>query len=271
MIEGKRFSQVYLDKGKPLTDSMRMRNRLSAIYWDLLSSYEDIIVKIIHEETGAEVPFGFKSYNFQAFIKECAIRDLLDSITLIFQCVEHHAPSAVAERWFEFVTRVFKEENMGYRLDKKGGVHFYIDEEFERNRSSLIAGLGTRPAVKEAFERSYSFLDQDPPDTASAVRSIFEALEILYKHIIVSEGKDRLNSQGVQKKLKPKLKQSLVSNQVESEAADHLLDGLCDWIDAGHMYRHGQRVKEPLRPTLDFAVLFISQGASYIRYLLPLV
>jgi hypothetical protein len=61
-----------------------------------------------------------------------------------------------------------------------------------------------------------------------------------------------------------------VENQIASKAAEYLLDSLCDWIDAGHIYRHGQKVQEPLPPPIDLAVIFISQGASYIRYLLPL-
>jgi len=270
MIEGKRFSQVYIDKGTSVSDSVRMRNRISAVYWNLLHSDRDDIVEIIHRETGTKVPFWGSSSDLTHFIENCEIRDLLDSITLIFQYFLVSKQPTKAEQWHGFVSRVFKEENVGYRLDEKGGVHFYIDEEFERNRSTVITVLTSQPAVKEAVERAYSFLDQDPPDTASAVRSIFEALEILYKHIVKAEGKDRLNSMGVQKKLRPILQQSLVNNQVASKAVDHLMDGLCDWIDAGHMYRHGQKLEEPSPPPLDYAVLFISQGSSYLRYLLPL-
>lgn len=269
MIEGKKFSQVYLDKGKPIKDSMRMRNRLSAYYWNTLHNYQNNIAKIIEIETGAKVPSGYETYILTDFIEKCNIRDLLDSITLIYQYLLDAGEGRLAFQWHQFVTKVFKEENVGYRLDKEGGVHFFIDEEFERNRSSLIAGVGTQPAVKEAFEKSYSFLDQDPPDTASSVKSIFEALEILYKHIVDAKDKDRLNSHGIQKLLKPILQKSLADNQIGSTAADHLMDGLCDWVDAGHMYRHGQKVEEPLPPPLDFAVLFISQGACYVRYLLP--
>jgi hypothetical protein len=270
MIEGKKFSQVYLDKGKPVNDSKRMRNRISAIYWDMLHSYENDIVKIIHKETGAKVPFGPYSYSFSVFIENCDIRDLLDSITLIFQYLLDSGRSRVATQWHQFVTRVFKEENLGYRLDEKGGVHFFIDQEFERNKSALLACLSSQPAVQDSFENTYSFLDQDPPDTNSAIKSMFESLEILYKQIIKAEGKDRLNSNGVQKKLKPILQQTLSENQVALKACDHMMDSLCDWIDAGHMYRHGQNVEMYLPAPIDFAVLFITQGTGFIRFLLPL-
>jgi hypothetical protein len=113
---------------------------------------------------------GYAGYLFSDFIEKSDIRDLLDSITLIFQYLQNSGRTRLADQWHQFVTRVFKEENVGYRLDKKGGVHFYIDEEFERNKLSLVAGLGKRQAVKDALEKAFSFLDQDPPDTSSAVR-----------------------------------------------------------------------------------------------------
>jgi len=270
MIEGKRFSQVYLDKGKPVKDSKRMRNRLSAIYMDMLHYYESEIVKVIHKETGAKVPFGYNSYIFSDFIENCDIRDLLDSITLIFQYLQSSTPRLTAEKWHQLVTRVFKEENVGYRLDEKGGVHFFIDQEFERNKSALLAGLSSQPAVQDSFEKAYIFLDQDPPDTNSAIKTMFESLEILYKQILKTEGKDRLNSNGVQKKLKPILQQKLSGNPVALQACDHIMDSLCDWIDAGHMYRHGQNVEMYIPAPIDFAVLFITQGTGFIRFLLPL-
>lgn len=271
MSIGNRFSQVYLKQDTPVVDSQRMRNRLSACYWDLLSSDSSDLVKMIHLETGAKVPFVVSSYSLTEFFETCETRDILDSITIIFRY--YHAGrlnSHKATQWHSFVSRVFREENLGYRLDALGGVHFFHDEEFERNRVATVAGLATLPSVREAFEKSHVFLDQDTPDTASAVRAVFESIEILYKHLIKAEGKDRLNSHGVQKILKPKVQEKLAEKSVELKATEHMLDGFCDWIDAGHMYRHGQKTEATEPPSIDFAVMFISQGASYLRFLLQL-
>ena len=269
MTEGKKFSQVYLEQSVPANDSRRMRNRISSVHWELLRSESSELINRIQQETGAKVPFVGGSYSLAKFFEECEIRDLLDSITIIFQYYhsgrvnKHKAP-----QWHQFVSRVFREENLGYRLDDLGGVHFYHDEEFERNRVATIAGLSEQSAVRETFTKAYAFLDQDKPDTASAIRAVFESIEILYKHIINAEGKDRLNSLGVQKFLKPIFQQTLGEKKVELKATEHMLDGLCDWIDAGHMYRHGQKNEELEEPSIEYAVLFISQGASYLRFLL---
>jgi len=270
MIEGQRFSQVYLNQGTQINDSERMRNRISAFHSDLRDDDRHKIVELIHIETGAKVPFMGTYFSLTRFVEKCPIRDLLDAITIIYRYFLAGGQTRRSQAWHAFVTRVFKEENLGYRLDEKGGVHFFIDEEFERNRSTLISLLAQQPSVLSAFEKAYNFLDRDPPDTANSIRAIFEAMEILYKHIINAQGKDRLNSVGVQKKLKPLLQEKYSDSEVVSTATDHLMDGLCDWLDAGHMYRHGQKTDEPQAPPLEYAVLYVSQGASYLRFLLPM-
>ena len=267
MIGGQKFSQVYIEKGVALPDSARMRNRLSAVSFDYTGNHSFKLAKLIMRETGAKMPYFAQSYSFAKFFETCELRDLLDSITLIFKW---HGGSPIAKKWKLFVERVFKEENVGYRLDDKCGVHYFVDEEFEHSRAITVANLSSQPAVLEAFEKAHSFLDQDPPDTASAIRAMFEALEILYKHIVDAEGKERLNGFGVNKNLKPLLQKAFTENLTAATAVDHMMDGLCDWIDAGHMYRHGQKVKESSPPPLSYAVMFISQGAGFLRFLLPL-
>ena len=269
MKEGVRFSQVYLDRSTPVNDSVRMRNRISAIYWDMLSNDKNDLISLIQKETGAKVPFTGASFSISNFFETAEIRDLLDSITIIYNYyVKSQRYKAI--QWHTFISRVLREENVGYRLDGSGGVHFFVDEEFDRNRVSLIFGLTSQPAVSELFSKAYSFLDASPPDTSSAVKAIFEAIEVLYKHLVDAGGKDILNSYGIQNKIKPLFQQAHNENPIEAKALDHMMDSLCDWIDAGHMYRHGQKVEEPAPPTLEFAVLYLSQGASYLRLLLAL-
>lgn len=274
MQKGQRFSQLYLDKGRPVNDSERMRKRIGVYYYQNLNSDTSKLVSLIEMETGAEIPRGMTYYSMKDFFMENKIRDVLDSITIIYKYLKAERSKCFnkAEQWKDFISRVFKEENVGYQLDEECGVHFFIDEEFERNKSAVIAGLSEskQQAVLEAFEKSYSFLDQKIRDTASSIKSIFEAVEILYKHVVHAEGKDRLNSSGVRDKLKPLLLETLKDNSVAQTACGHMLDSLSNWIEAGHIYRHGQKTDIPLPPPLEFAVLYISQGAAYIRYLLPL-
>jgi hypothetical protein len=168
--------------------------------------------------------------------------------------------------------RGLSEENLGYKVDSQCGVHFFVDEEFEKNRTASIACLSQPKfsAALSAFESAFSALDSSPPDTTSAVRNLFESVEIAYKLIFDTKGKSRLNSQAIQKEIKLAFQQKLSENQVAIQAMNHLLDGFCDWADAAHMYRHGQKIESPQPPTVDFVVAFISQGSSLIRLLVSL-
>ena len=57
MQKGQRFSQLYLDKGRPVNDSERMRNRISAYYVQNLYKFNnDEIAALIKSGTGAVVP-----------------------------------------------------------------------------------------------------------------------------------------------------------------------------------------------------------------------
>jgi len=85
MNEGQRFSLLYLDRSKIFKDSQRFRNRLAAFYWKSLFKNNDKIVTAIQSEIGAEVPSALYGYSITDFIKETELRDLLDSITVIYK------------------------------------------------------------------------------------------------------------------------------------------------------------------------------------------
>ena len=268
--EGLRFSHVYLKRDAILRDSIRFRKRLGGYYGEHLSDHNSKIATEIKREIGIDVPFTYMSYNIQEFFERAELRDLLDSITLIYQ-LTLRISRIYANQWLVFVQRAIQEENLGYRIDAQGGVHYHVDQEFEINRALTLKCLGDKKyaAVVETFEDSYKKLDSSPEDTKGAIRSIFESVEILYKIIIDAHGKDRLSSKGIQNNIKPLLSK-LYKDETVLICAEHIMDSLCDWIDAGHMYRHGQNVEELVPPPIDIAVNIISMGATYIRWLVPL-
>lgn len=277
---GKRFSHVYIERGVPQKDSVRLRRRLSAFFVDKFrSDYGNSIAQNIHQELGVCIPVvrGYILNDFNQFFNKSDLRDVLDSITLIWEFLslkDSAVPYASnnAEKWKNFTQRVLSEENLGYQLDEKAGVHYFVDEEFERNRLSALACLESSryAAVAHEFKKSHSKLDTNPPETKEAVRACFEAIEILYKLITNAPEKSRLNSNGVRDKIKPMAENNYSEDPTALKVAEHLLDGLCDWIDACHMYRHGQKVEEPNNPPIELAVQMISTGAGYLRWLVEI-
>ena len=61
---------------------------------------------------------------------------------------------------------------------------------------------------------------------------------------------------------------STVTDTLEKESRGKMFDGLADWVDAIHIYRHGQGKEQPVAPSLEFTVYVLSSGAAMLRLLL---
>lgn len=264
MEEGKRFSLLYLERSAPVRDSQRFRNRLAAYFEDNFG--DDISYKIkktIEKETGAEVPLYGSRFSIGNFIQKNQIRDVLDAITLIYQ---EASPYHLKEQWKSFVTRVLSEENLGYKLDSKCGVHYFVDEEFERNRFSTLSILDDPKynATKAAYEDAYRHMDNNPMDTKAAVRSMFESIEILVRQMVETKN---LNKWVVENTLKEKCLSLYEEDETALNVTSRLFDGFASWVDALHNYRHGQASEEPVAPSEGIAIYVLSSGSSFLRWL----
>lgn len=270
MLEGEKFSLNYLERGEPTRDSRRFRSRIAAYYSDNLDNYKSDVSNIITRETGAEVPFIFNyGPDISSFIKEAELRDVLDSITLIYRIIRDKGMTRYMDEWKNFVSRCMQEENVGYKLDENCGVHYYIDEEFERNRFSTLANLESTElnSVKVAFEDAYKHMDADPIDTKASARSMFEALEILTKQLVETKN---LNKWVLENSLKDLAIKHLASDETEANVISEMFEGFGQWVNSIHNYRHGQKETESVQPSEDLTIYILSSGTSFLRFLLKL-
>ncbi len=264
---GRRFSHVYLERGAPQSDSRRMRRRLSAYLYQHSRSIDlDLLEQWIELETGAEVG------TISGFYAEANTSDVLDSITLCRQFLGGQRTSIEAAQWLGFVQRVFDEVNLGYRIDEEGGVHYSVDEEYERNRSATVAGLGDAryAAAAAEFEDAYTKMNHDPPDTVGAVRSIFASIETLSKLIVGDAKITRLGPTEVEKYLKPMAAAAYQNDPVAGDVANQTLNGFKAWTIAAQPYRHGQETEDPAPPPVELAVVILGAGAAFLRWLIEL-
>lgn len=271
MNQGKRFSLLYLNRSEPVRDSQRFRNRLAAFYWDEINKeHKEIIKSILQKEAGIEIPYfaGF-GFDLAGFFKKNELRDILDSITLVYQALNLKGWPTLAKRWMSFVERCLREENVGYKLDAECGVHYFVDEEFERNRFSTLSVLDSPDlnGVKAAYEDAYRHLDNTPPDTKAAARSIFESLEILTKQLVNTKN---LNKWVLENTLKDKALEVLAKDETEKNVISEMFAGFGRWVDGMHNYRHGQPENEPVAPSEELAVYMLSTGSSFLRLLVEI-
>jgi hypothetical protein len=273
---GQRFSHVYLKRGQPSPDSVRLRRRIAAYYVDNIDADEHYdCVRLIRRELRISGNFEYKT-GTEALIVSCELRDLLDAITLISRSIAkrqgdyvHEYRERKAKQWAEFVERTFREENVAYTVDDLGGVHYFVDAEFQRNRVAALQCLGSSPygAALAAFEAAYAALDEVPPDTARAVRSIFEALETVAKLVDESGNVKRLGETEVDKTLRSLCLSRYAASSTERNTASIFLTSMAKWVSALQSYRHAQKVDQPNPPPLELTVALLSSGAAYVRFL----
>ncbi len=264
---GQRFSLTYLDRGQPMPDSDRFRRRTTRYFEDHVAQYTgDKVAALIEREAGVDVPTGYDSYLWSEFLEKCDVRDLLDTITFTWQALgAREGGSRDAGQWHAFVKRAVEEENLGYTIDAKCGVHFSVDREFSFAQGAAIKGLGdTRyGAVRHAFQECTKAMDSPAPDTLKAVRSIYDAQETLFK---LMTDLSRLGDTEIEKALTPKL-EAFYSNAALN-ATKQWVQSWRKWVIALQHYRHADGVEEPAPPPIELAVALISAGTAQLRWLL---
>lgn len=271
MTDGQRFSQVYIERGEPSRDSIRFRNRLAAFFGEKLSrNHKGVIAASLCREAGIEIPVRAAiGYDMTGMFKNSELRDVLDSITIIHQTLTSEGAFRLAEEWQGFVSRSLQEENVGYRLDARCGVHYFVDEEFERSRASTLAALNEPElnGVRAAFDDAFRFLDNTPPDTKASTRSIFEACEILVKQLVDTRN---MNRWVIENPIKEMAINAIAQDETEERVISGMFDGYADWVNAVHNYRHGQPDHEPVAPSEELTVYILSTGCAFLRLLLEL-
>lgn len=265
--QGRRFSHVYLARGEPTADSQRMRLRVYRLF-NVIELDKHISRDEVELALGVPVTKNINGgTRWEKFFLECDLRDFLDLITVVYSGTADRQLRC-ASTWIEGVSTIFREENVRYRVDECGGVHFAIDSEFEHNQACAVTALqGARfGAARSHFDAAQRALDANPPATREAIRQTFDCAETIFK--LMFPDVTRLGSAEATKKLKPLL--DAMSEGTERDNLGRMLESLKEWINGAHPFRHGQSVEEPDNPSIASTVLSVSVGSAFIRWLAEL-
>jgi hypothetical protein len=200
--KGQRFSLIYLDRGKPVQDSPRMRHRIGALLEEYPHQVMHDLGQYVERRLGIEA-----RYITPAFLKRADLRDVLDIVTVTHDFLSRK--SLGTRGWTANVNIIFDEENVPYMVDDEGGVHFRVDEEFARAIAATIAVLKNTKYANflDAFERGQASLSEVPPNGKAAIRYVFSAVEGLFRHMFPSA--PRLTGQFIEQHLRPFVKKGL--------------------------------------------------------------
>ncbi|MGO4509005.1 hypothetical protein AB4Z51_18500 [Bradyrhizobium sp. 2TAF36] len=262
-----RYSQLYIDQTAPLPDSARARHRLGKLMENVMPDGHTIhLSNFLESELGIKVGATYP-FHWLRLTEKCATRDLLDIVTLTARYLKLVSG---ATRWLDETRRIFSEERLAYEIDETAVVHPAVDREFWRNRQATVAGLQMPRYAnsRAAFERVSDELAADPPNGKDAWRATFTAVEGLFRLMFPSA--TQLNAGAVETLLAPVVQRQYANDPVALRAATKQLASLKDWVDASHNYRHEPGSEEPVQPPIDLAVLAISNGTSFLRWLIVL-
>jgi len=269
---GKPYSHLYVERGKPATDSAKARRRVHGLFVALFDyDGRDQVAKYLRLKCGLRVPgiIGYESA-WEPVFDNITLETFLDIITYVHKFFTESKLVDSATRWRNGIIEILKEENVAYEIDAKCGVHPLVDQEFQHNIETAIAGLGS-PRYRNAldlFLRMKGELKNIPPDGKQAWRAIFASLECIFR--LMFQNSQRLTSSEIRKHLRPLIRRSYGGDEAQLQAAEKLLDSFEDWVDASHNYRHEPGHEEPAQPPFELAVLAISQGTSFVRFIAEL-
>ena len=272
-----RYSQLYIDQSSPLPDSARARLRLGKLLEKITDKKYNVgaFSEFLEGELGVSVNVGYASH-WPRFFSNCTVRDVLDCITLVknYLTKSHPYDSAkgaeAARLWQQEARRVFTEERLAYEIDDNDLVHPAIDKEFQRNRQTTVSGLQTpRYSISlAAFERVSNELTSQPPNGKEAWRSVFAAVEGLFR--LMFQSAPQLNAGAIEANLTGLIQKLYGPDAVALRAANKQLASFKDWVDSSHNYRHEPGSAETVQPPIDLAVLAISNGTAFLRWLIVL-
>lgn len=279
--QGMRYTHLYINRGEPVNDSTKARYRLSLLaeaeFPDssveqrrLGIDHKKKLTDFIQREIGVRFRTQKNSRVFESwslFFEKITLEELLDTLTLI---ISPHYPNNISDikrhRIRDHVKRIFQEENLAFTIDDEGGVHPLVDAVFTRSMSAVIAGLeGARhKATLMRVEEIERHLLQEPRNYIAAIRSVFGACENLFK---LMYGDPRLDAKSAAERLQAVQQRLYHGHPTMLSSSAKLLAGFKEWINAAHFYRHEEGREEPGQPESEIAILLISEGLSYVRWL----
>ena len=261
--QGKKFSQVYLQRGTPVADSKRMRARIATLFYVLKLDEKCELPDLIQLRQGIKVPSGFDVRLWGKFFDQCELQDIMDCITLIYRNLDGQK----AEIWLREIRLILQEENVHYSVDEQGGIHLTIDAEFAGTQAATIGALREprHAAALMAYNNALKSLDEAPPDSEGAIRHVFEALENVFMLMFPSAA--RLGQQEIRRYLVPFINECDLADGVAVRIAQKMASSLGEWAEGAQQYRHGSRMEDSPSVPLELAVLIVSSGSSFLRWI----
>jgi hypothetical protein len=260
--EGALFRLNYLRSSQKLPESDRARKRIYLLYKDNVDD-EGTRMAFIHRverQLGVDFPIGSYQYHDERFWKKCELGDFLSAITIFLKL----RPSALNK-----ARNILEEEDLHYRIDDQGGVHYLVDNDFHQLSESTLAGLSDQRfgAARAALQKGLKALAPERQSGKGLIQGVFEAVESTFLVIIGPSNSNRLNKQAAEKHLRPILLHRYKDVPEVNDKVTRMLEVFYAYVNDAHPYRHGAPLDQEHEAPLEMAILSATNGMGYIRFL----
>lgn len=261
------FIYRYMDRSVVRKDSPRFRNRVAAKFPKEAYMSKEIGDELLVRTGIKPRAWANGAIMWDHFFTSAPLEEVLTVITVAIQYVANTRSNS---RWTgsfrSLVDTAMREEHLGLRIDEQGVVHFAVDQEFEETQLATLAGLDapTLAAARDEYVKAYQYMDAHPQDTKGAVRSAFEAVEIVAKQLCPAH--KNLHVGLCRGELKARCIAVSTGDVVEQRVLEGMFDSLAEWVTAMHTYRHGQ-TDTVAPPSESFAVYALSTASAHLRLL----
>jgi hypothetical protein len=284
-VIGKRFSHVYLVRGEPEKDSQKARFRLAKLAekscppahsgrhgssFDYNKHAQGRIENELGIQFGTRSTAGTLIRSWEWYFNRVSVTEMLDTITVVAASLHNeYGQNDRPARFLAEARRILREENLAYEIDESGGVHPLVDAAFSASMESAISGMDNPRYAASAgcVNRIDGCLLQNPQDFIGAIRAVFGACENTFK---LMYGVPRLDAKTAGERIGGDQQRLYTEHPTLQSASAKTLEAFKHWVNAAHFYRHEQGVEEPNQPTPEVAILLISQGLSFVRWLTAL-
>lgn len=277
---GNRFSQIYKHDSKLYDASSRFRVRFFTYARKVFDNYS--IAEKIQEIIGVKINFYGTHYDIENFINSAPIKDILDLVTICYELlkdmknirnnynpeIRHNRDKILQEKLISFVNQCFLEENLCYLADETGVVHFNPDEEFHCLKNTTLQGLQEKRYISVVHEFKKVYKSLDSGHTKDAIGNLFKSIETLFRLLCKNDDIKNLSSSAIAKHL-PKIAEKAyqAEDKTTLSVVNQKIDEFKKWTDSAQPYRHGQATEAIDEPPLSLAILIISTGVSFLRWL----
>jgi hypothetical protein len=280
---GQRFSFTYISQGDPTNDRKEMRYRLGKLLEkdkhhptrlrsNLMggnSTYvkdDTKLIESMEEELGvqfATVINGQSYWTWTQFFAKLPLTKILDAITVLYMVMTEHGKADV---FISEVNRIFREENIAFEVDEQGGVHPIIDGAFHQTKQATIRGLSSEryALCLLRLEEVDASLMSDNPNFTQAIRAVFGANENLFKLMFNTQ---RLDKRVALDQIGKQIQIVYSDHPIMQRASAQILNSYGNWVDGAHHYRHEEGSETPTQPAEELAIVMISEGMSFVRWL----